>query len=353
MTPADELDHRREQFEALSTADGPLTPRSPSASVHQPDWYTDQGHATTMRLALHDRLLEEFRAEATEVPTERVAVVITGPPGAGKSSVRADILRETGTRPEQWRHIDPDAFRDRLLTAEHESGNVRRTVPLEAAHLMPTPRELSSQYFVESAKLTMRAQTSAVAAGENLMIEGVYSYPKRLDTLVKGLEKKGYTVHLANVDIRPDLALERTRARYRADAERASVLGVQVLGKDALGGRFVAAESLAGHFDDHGGSRATAATREVADRRQAVLSHRQYTVDGVDAPARLISVRHREHGLRPVDADSYQASRRGGAVSPMLGPPSERRIVPARADGAERPARATLAQPRREQDRER
>jgi predicted ABC-type ATPase len=311
----DELDTRRQRLESLSAAGGPLASRSPEATVSNPEWYGADGRPTPARVELHQRLVDEYRAEAPNVPAGRQAVVIVGPPGAGKSGVRDDIMRDTGTGPDQWRHIDPDAFRDRLADTMNRDGSIARVVPPEAAALRPAPRELSSQLFVESAKLATSAQNEAVDRGENVMIEGAYSDPKRLDALVKGLEKKGYDVHLAAVDVSQPDALARTQERYRADALKAMEPGAQ--GHDALGGRFVPAESLAGHFDEQGNARATAAAQQVAADRPGVQSLRQYTVSAADRPAVLTSVAERQGGMQPVDAEVYRAARAAGMAEAM------------------------------------
>lgn len=314
MTP-EELDARRARLEALSANGGPLSSRSPQASVSNPEWYGPDGRATFERAKFHAKLLAEYESEAPAVPQDRQAVIIVGPPGAGKSGVREDILRDTGTTPEQWRHIDPDAFRDRLADAMRRDGTLAQVVPPEAAQLQPSPRELSSQLFVESAKLGNAALKEAIARGDNLMIEGVYSDPRRLDALVKDLEKKGYDVHLATVEVSLPDALARTQERYRTDATKAIEPGAE--GHDALGGRFVPAESLVGHFDEQGNSRATAAAQQVAAQRQAVQSVRRYAVSGADQPAVLTSVAQRQGGMRPVEAQVYRSARSAGVTQAL------------------------------------
>ena len=103
-----------------------------------------------------------------------------------------------------------------------QDGSIADVVPPEVESMEPSPRELSSQLFVESAKIATRAQNDAVARGDNLIIEGAYGDPKRLEQLVKGLEKKGYDVHLASVDVSPADSLARTQERYRTDALKAA-----------------------------------------------------------------------------------------------------------------------------------
>jgi hypothetical protein len=166
---------------------------------------------------------------------------------------------------------------------------------------------------------------------------------------VKSLAKKGYTVHLANVDIRPDLALERTRRRYRVEALQVPEFGSRPGGADALGGRIVAASSLMTHFDDQGRSLATAVTREVAESSSAVASHRQYTVASTDSPAVLTDVRSREQGLLVFRADVVGPA---GAVPPLLGRTSDRRIVGS-GPGAARPVASRLVRPGGDRDRDR
>ncbi|TDO54418.1 zeta toxin [Kribbella sp. VKM Ac-2527] len=324
---SDQLDNRRQQLEALSGKDGPLSSRSPQASVQNRAWFGDDGRPTPQRALLHQRIVEEYLAESPDVPRNKQAVVIVGPPGAGKSGVRADIMADTRTRPEQWRHLDPDAFRDRLLDSMNRDGSLSKVVQPEAAHLQPSPRELSSQLFVESAKLSNAAQKDAVARGDNLMIEGTYSDPKRLDDLVKSLEKKGYDVHIASVEVSPADALERTQERYRVDALMAAEPGAQ--GQAAMGGRFVPAESLATHFDEQGNARATAAAQQVAANRSAVQSIRQYSVSDANQPARLDSLSQRLGGMEPIDAQAYRTARAAGMIQALPASPKPASTGPA------------------------
>jgi len=318
MTPGDagqSLDARREQLEVLTSPGGPLHPRSPYATVSNRDWYTDGGRPTEERLQLHNRLIAEFEAEAPGIRQNRQAVVVVGPPGAGKSGVSADIFADTQTGPDEWRRIDPDDFRDRLALAMQKDGSISRVVPPEVRSLQPSARELSSQLFVESAKLAARAQIAAMARGDNLIIEGAYADEKRLDDVVKTLEKKGYDVHLATVDVTQDDAMARTQERYRTEALKATQPGAE--GKQALGGRFVSAASLAGHFDEQGMPKATESARTVAAQRAGVQSVRQYTVATADAAAQLTSFAQRQRGLQPVDAQTYRSARVAGVMSAL------------------------------------
>lgn len=314
MTPG-EADSRRAHLEALSAQGGPLSSRSPYATVSNPAWFGADGRPTAERQQMHDQLLADYVAESPDVPQNRQAVVIVGPPGAGKTSVREDIMKDSGTTEAQWRHLDPDDFRDRLAERMQSDGSINQVVPPEATGLQPTPRELSSQTFVESAKISARAQKEAIGRGDNLMIEGAYADEKRLGELVKGLEKKGYDVHIATVDVSPQDAQQRAEQRYRSDAQKAAQPGAQ--GKDRLGGRFVPAASLAGHFDENGKPKATAAAQAVAAQRPGVQSVRQYSVSGADQPARLQSVAQRQGGLQPVDAQIYRGARAAGMMQAL------------------------------------
>jgi hypothetical protein len=107
---SDELDARRQRFEELSAAGGPLTSRSPQATVSNREWFGDDGRPSPARADLQQRIVDEFQAEARAVPTDRQAVIIAGPPGAG----RLFGLPAVAGGPQPLRHVrGPTAGRRR------------------------------------------------------------------------------------------------------------------------------------------------------------------------------------------------------------------------------------------------
>jgi hypothetical protein len=83
--PADEHAAR---LQALSRPGAPLAADSPHATVNNPRWFVRR-HGRPIALAerrvLHEKLLANWRADV-EAATQKRAIVLAGPPGAGKST---------------------------------------------------------------------------------------------------------------------------------------------------------------------------------------------------------------------------------------------------------------------------
>lgn len=107
-------DAHRETVRAFARPGGPLDPSGPNATTANPRWFFagDVRRRTPERRALHRRLLDEARAERPAARAERRAIVLAGPPGAGKSTVLRDVL---GVDASAWVTIDADEFKYKLL----------------------------------------------------------------------------------------------------------------------------------------------------------------------------------------------------------------------------------------------
>jgi len=101
----------RETVRVLARPGGPLSPESPHASTHNPAWFTG-AQTTAVRDELHDRLIAEYRAAHSAARDERRAIVLAGPPGAGKSTVLTEVLGEDAPG---WVRVDADEFKRALL----------------------------------------------------------------------------------------------------------------------------------------------------------------------------------------------------------------------------------------------
>ncbi|MFZ8393454.1 zeta toxin family protein, partial [Staphylococcus aureus] len=64
------------------------------------------------RKQLHDRLVTVYRNLFPDVRSEKKAIILAGPPGAGKSTVLAEVL---GANRSAWLTVDADEFKRALL----------------------------------------------------------------------------------------------------------------------------------------------------------------------------------------------------------------------------------------------
>ena len=95
------IDAHRETVRALAKPGQVLAPDGPSATVHNPAWFryvAGRAIPRSGRAELHDRLIREVVESRPGVRSENRAIVLAGPPGAGKSTVlRDEILGDTPT----------------------------------------------------------------------------------------------------------------------------------------------------------------------------------------------------------------------------------------------------------------
>lgn len=74
-----------------------------------------RGAPLEVRRQLHAEILARFTGARPEVRRDRKAIVLAGPPGAGKSTAQHALIRQTRTLPEHWLVINADDFKDELL----------------------------------------------------------------------------------------------------------------------------------------------------------------------------------------------------------------------------------------------
>jgi DNA polymerase III delta prime subunit len=122
------------------------------------------------RQRLHDRLLAQWRAHAPEVATDRRALLLAGPPGAGKSTAQSNLTDSIGVPLARWRIIDSDDFKDLILQAALQDGTYEPLVPPELGELERAgerfwPRELAAIVHGEAAILVERAVSDSIARG--------------------------------------------------------------------------------------------------------------------------------------------------------------------------------------------
>lgn len=104
----------RDAVRVLCRAGGPLDTAGANATTANPRWFfgRDVELATPQRAQLHRRLIAEARAEFPEARVDRRAIVLAGPPGAGKSTVLRNVL---GLDKGAWLVVDADEFKQKLL----------------------------------------------------------------------------------------------------------------------------------------------------------------------------------------------------------------------------------------------
>lgn len=264
----------------LSKPGQALAPNAPTATVNNPAWWIGEA-ATPLRLRLHRRLLAEAREAAPGVEQQRSAIVLAGPPGAGKSTVLEDVLRDHRGR---YLVIDADEFKRSLLREAQADGSYDQWLIPDAIREREAqgekfyPLELASLVHEESSRLAKSLRADAIAAGDNIVIDTVLSNKSDALELGQQLHEAGYDVRVVDVEVPYALSEQRIRARW----EQAYTTALD--GGDSLGGRWVPSEYARDVFDGPGGaSKPEAAARALAEANPAVSRYRVYRTTAEEA----------------------------------------------------------------------
>lgn len=337
---------------AMSRENEPLSSRGSTATVRNPRWYTPQGQATPRRNALHEELVALAIArspgttagipEGAQPPGENErapligasdgrprAVVMAGPPGAGKSTVRAQLL---GAEADAWMVIDADAFKDALIDRALEDGSYDAWIKPEAVRTLEAggerffPLEMSALLQAESGQLAQLQRNQAVAAGRDILIDTVLWNQTHARGIGAQLQAAGYAISVVDVEVPYELSMARVMARWEATYREA------MAGRDERGGRWVPSEYArvvyGGPSGTRGPSLCEATARELAQTCPAVVSYRLFRaqlprdVDPATAlaiPARLETAMIRERDGGPLIASPTSGSADVSSSRPPTG----------------------------------
>lgn len=305
----------RETVRAWARAGGPLSPASEHATVNNRDWFTREPNGSVQpragRRLMHARLVDEYRAHFPDVRAERKAIILAGPPGAGKSTVLADVL---GADRSAWLTIDADEFKRALLTEAIKDGSYDRAIlppevrAAEAAGERFFPLELASLVHEESSFLATQLRDAAMRDGQNVVIDTVLSSPDKAVELGQRFAAAGYSVEVIDVEVPFELSEARIAGRWQQSYERA------LAGADELGGRWVPSEYARSVYDGpEGRSLPEYAAEQLADTGAAVMRFRRFHTAGEGQPRTVEVDKSRTAFGRPL-VDTALAQTRAAAA---------------------------------------
>lgn len=191
---SDEVARHMDTVRALSEPGQPLAIGAPTASTNNPAWWI-AGQPTLTRDLLHERLIDEARAAAPDVEQGRRAIVLAGPPGAGKSTVLNEVL---GADRDKFLVIDADEFKRDLLRKAQADGSYESWLMPEAIREREAagekffPLELASLAHEESSYLAKALRDDAIASGDNIVVDTVLSSEATALALGETLAAAGY-----------------------------------------------------------------------------------------------------------------------------------------------------------------
>lgn len=247
------MDAHRETVRALAKPGQALAPDGPNATVHNPEWFryvAGRAILRSGRAELHDRLIRKVVESRPGVRSENRAIVLAGPPGAGKSTVLQDEI--LGGTANEWLTIDADDFKRALLQAAIDDGSYDAFLTPavvkdhEAAGERFFPLELASLVHEESSELAKRLRAESIRAGANIVIDTVLSSEVSALGLGKQLEEAGYGVEVVDVEVPYELSESRIAKRWQQSYEVALESGEGLGGAGGypanMHGRFLMAQ---------------------------------------------------------------------------------------------------------------
>jgi len=275
LTP-DQITKHQDLLIRLSKPGQLLTRKSSTATVCNPAWFGPRGPLNG-RKVMHEKIMSVFRAESANVARGRKAIVMAGPPGAGKGTLLPQLFAEMGTTGDQWRIIDADYFKERLLEQAVEDGSYESWIkPAEVKTLERQgekffPLELSALVHAESSIIAAQARVEAMRNGENIVVDTVLADEGSALQLGRVLESYGYDVQVVDVEVPYEVSEARIRVRWEQSYRKA------VEGKNSLGGRWVPSEYARDVYDGSGSrSKPEVVARRLAQECAVVSRYRVF-----------------------------------------------------------------------------
>jgi chloramphenicol 3-O-phosphotransferase len=323
VTTEDQAAAHRATLERLGADGGPLTAQSKTATTQNSEWFNvRRGEPRQERRRLYDEILERFIQSRPEIRRDKKAIVLAGPPGAGKSTAQAALIQTTRTKPEHWLSINADDFKDELLRQVRRDGSYdgylvpEEVRALEAAGEKFYPRELAALVHTESSILAKKARNEALASGMNVIIDGTLGNEKQARILLDRLQAAGYDVLVADVETTQGVSEARSMSRWERgylDAENGTATGLDA----ELGGRWVPQSFPASLFNEPGDTESICAAHAAAIAADygCVSEYQVYRVADKEAAPKLETTQGRARAGGPlIDSETLEAVRGASTI---------------------------------------
>lgn len=157
---SDELRAHAELIRQLTRNGDPLSPSSPYSSLNNREWHNRRGTPTYERRSFHNQLISEA-LEGADAGYR--AVMLSGPPGAGKSRARDAFLTEHPKG--KFASLDSDEFKIALLRAVGTQDEFDKHFKSPTIHQLEAqghrffPLEFASLVHTESSRVLSETRT--------------------------------------------------------------------------------------------------------------------------------------------------------------------------------------------------
>lgn len=229
------------ELNSLTLPDGVLGKNSPRATS------VLYGPLDLSRRRFQADVIEQYMDTAADVEHDGLAtaVVTSGPPGAGKST----LVEEHGYAGSGWRIIDADAVKLILLDRARNDGIYYDILDRTLADGHPVLlNELAALVHAESAAIAGYILTRSLEERENVVIEGTMRWGGLGDEYLRKLAANDYQrLTIIDVEVSLETALERAGNRWWEGR-----IAAQAGTGDPRGGRFTPHEAIASCFPTGG-----------------------------------------------------------------------------------------------------
>ncbi|PRI12501.1 zeta toxin family protein [Leucobacter massiliensis] len=277
MTPEEQRRHI-DFIRELSKPGGVLDKKGPHATVNNPQWFYPGGKRPRRdRAALHAKLKREVRNAFPNAVQGGQALVLAGPPGAGKGTVKDTALKKDV---DLYVNVDADEFKKLLLREAIADGSLESHIkPVEVHELEAQgepfyPLELASLVHEESSILATALRDELIDEGTNVIVDTVLSDPGKAVDLGRQLSEAGYEVSVVDVEVPFEVSEDRIVERWQKGMREFESGKIE-----ALGGRWVPSAYTRPLFDtEHGRSKSQDAAQVLAESCSRVRRYeRHYT----------------------------------------------------------------------------